>query len=425
MVNNMENKQKTKFHYAWVIFAVCFLMAGCSLGFCSSPSGMYLKSVSEDLGISRAAYSVSNSLRFISTALINIFFGKLIAKFGARKLAVTGLLTLSLACTVNSMVTGPVMLYRGGTLLGIGFSWTSTTMVGYVVEKWFTSKKGTIMGIILASNGLIGACAVQILSPMIYGENEAWRSSYRLCAAVMLVLALLVFLFLRNKPEDKGLAPLGDGKVVHKKQRGRDWSGITAEEAFRKPYFYVCAVCVFLTGMLLHAIGNVATAHFEDRGISVAVITNITSISSLVLLGSKMWTGFSFDKFGLRFTMTMCNIFATVGIVILAFVQSAPMAYTSAILRAMALPLETIMLPLIATELFGRKSYAHMMGLLVSFNTLGYAAGGPVINLFYDLTGTYVPVMLALGGTMVIVSIAMQYCINTAHKIRIRQEEHA
>ena len=418
----MENKQKTRLHYAWVIFVVCFLMAGCSLGFCSSPSGMYLRSVSEDLGISRAAYSVSNSLRFISTALINIFFGKLVAKFGARKLAVTGLLALSLSCIVNSMVRGPFLLYVGGTLLGIGFSWTATTMVGYVVEKWFTSKKGTIMGIILASNGLFGAGAVQILSPLIYGENEAWRDSYLLCAAVMFALAVIVLIFLRGKPEDKGMAPLGDGTVTAKKQRGRNWSGISTEEAFRRPYFYISAICIFLTGMLLHAIGNVATAHFEDRGISVAVITNITSISSLVLLGAKMLTCYSFDKFGLRFTMTACNIFAAVGITVLAFVQTPFMAYTSAILRAMALPLETIMLPLITIELFGRKSYAHIMGLLVSFNTLGYAAGGPAINLFYDLTGTYVPVMLALGATMVVVSITMQFCISAAHKIRIAQE---
>ena len=121
--------------------------------------------------------------------------------------------------------------------------------------------------------------------------------------------------------------------------------------------------------------------------------------------------------------MTACNVFAIIGITLLAFAQNATMAYSSAILRAMALPLETIMLPLIAAELFGRKAYAHIMGLLVSFNTLGYAVGGPVINLFYDLTGTYVPVMLALGVVMVLVSIAMQYCITTAHKIREAQEK--
>lgn len=418
----MKTEAKPRLHYAWVIFAVCFLMAGCALGFCSTPKGMYLKSVSDDLNISRAAYSVCNSLRFIATALINLFFGKLIVKLGARKMAVIGYAMLVASCVVNALAQNLWMLYLGGILLGLGLSWTTTTMVGYVVEKWFTSKKGTIMGIILASNGLTGAIAVQVLSPMIYGANEAWRNSYWFCAALMAFIGLLVLIFLRAEPKDKGLEHLGSGKVLPKKQRGRDWTGLPAEEVFRKPYFYVCAVCVFLTGMLLHATGNVSAAHMEDRGISTAIITNVSSISALVLLVSKMFTGFSFDKFGLRFTMTMCNVFAVIAIVLLAFVDGPLMAYASSIFKSLSLPLETIMLPLIAADLFGRRSYAHMMGLLVSFNTLGYAVGGPAINLAYDMTGSYVPVMLILGGVMIVVSIAMQYCISYAHKIREKLE---
>ena len=416
-------KARPRLHYAWVIFIVCFLMAGCSLGFCSSPTGLYLKPISDDLAISRTAYSVRNTIRFITTALINIYFGKLITKFGARKLAVAGLLSLAAGCAVSAMATGIFTLYFGSALMGVGFSWTCTTMVGYVVEKWFTSKKGTIMGIILASNGLIGALSIQFLSPMIYGENEAWRTSFWVCAAIMLFLSLLVLVFLRTEPKDKGLAPLGSGQILPKKHRGRDWRGISSEEAFHKPYFYICALCVFFTGMLLHAIGNVSAAHMEDRGISTAIITNVSSISSLVLLISKMSTGFSYDKLGLRVTMTMCNIFAVIAILTLAFVSNPTTAYTAAIFRALSLPLETIMLPLIASELFGRKSYAHIMGLLVSFNTLGYAVGGPAINLVYDLAGQdYVPAMLTLAGMMITVSIAMQYCISAAHKIRKLQE---
>lgn len=424
-MHDMDQKTKPRFHYAWVIFVVCFLMAGCSLGFCSSPTGLYLKPISDDLDISRTAYSVRNTVRFVTTALINIYFGKLIARFGARKLSVAGLLSLAAGCSVSAMAKGVFTLYFGSALMGIGFSWTCTTMVGYVVEKWFTSKKGTVMGIILASNGLIGAVAIQLLSPMIYGENEAWRTSFHVCAAIMLFLALMVLLFLRTEPKDKGLEPLGSGKVLPKKQRGRDWSGISTEEAFRKPYFYICALCVFFTGMLLHAVGNVSAAHMEDRGISTAIITNVSSISSLVLLASKMSTGFSYDKLGLRFTMTMCNIFAIIAIVTLALVRDPATAYTAAVFRSLSLPLETIMLPLIASELFGRKSYAHIMGLLVSFNTAGYAVGGPAINLVYDLAGQdYVPAMLTLAVLMVAVSIAMQYCISTAHKIR-KEQEHA
>ena len=53
------------------------------------------------------------------------------------------------------------------------------------------------------------------------------------------------------------------------------------------------------------------------------------------------------------------------------------MAY--GILSALALPLETIMLPLIAQDLFQGPQYNKMLGIIVSVNTAGYAVGTPPI----------------------------------------------
>lgn len=420
---NSNTQFKPRFHYAWIIFIVSFLMVGCALGFCSSLGGLYLKTVCEDLEIPRSLYSLGGSIRFAATAIINLFFGKFITKFGIRKMAVMGFGFLFLSCAVNALANNLVMVYLGGALLGLGLAWTSTSMVGYVVERWFSSKKGTMMGFILASNGLMGALSAQVLAPIIYSPNEGWRLSYWITAGLMIVIGLVVLLFLRDDPGEKGLQPLGTGEAAAKKKRGRDWAGISSHEAFRQPYFYVCLACVFLTGMLLNGISNVSAAHMEDRGIASAVIAGVTSISSLVLLFSKTFAGVSYDKFGLSATMIMCSSMAVIAIVLLAFVNNPVMAYAAGFFKSMALPLETVMLPLIAADLFGRRSYAHMMGLIVSFNTIGYAAGNPLMNVFFDLTGTYEGIMLALGVVMVLVAIAMQYCIVCAHKIRKAQED--
>ena len=147
------------------------------------------------------------------------------------------------------------------------------------------------------------------------------------------------------------------------------------------------------------------------------------SAHAIALTVAKMYTGFSFDKFGLRVTMLVCNLCAVVGITMLALVSNSTNAFIAEILTSFALPLETIMLPLITTELFGRKSYATLMGLTVSFNTLGYAVGTPLMNLFYDLTGTYSKVMIAMCGVMVVVAVIMQFVISAAHRERERVEQ--
>ena len=411
-------KPAQRFHYAWVVLVISFLMVGCALGFCSSTGGLYLAAITENMGIPRSLYSIANSCRYITTAIINLFFGKLIVKLGARKLAAMGFGCLAASTLVNSLSQNIVTFYLGGVLVGLGLAWTTTTLVGYVVERWFTSKKGTLMGVILAANGVFGALATQILSPIIYGSAEGWRTSYRVVTILMVCIGVLVVLFLRNEPKDLKLEPLGSGTVAKKKQKSHDWLGISVEEAFHRPYFYVAAVCVFLTGMLLQSVTSVGAAHMRDRGLDADTVAMALSFNAVLLTVSKLFTGYSFDKFGLRATMLFCNVCAVSGILIMAYTSNGTMALAAEFLCAFALPLETIMLPLIAADLFGEKSYAKMMGLLVSINTAGFALGAPITNWICDKTGTYRGVLFFLAGAMAVILVTFQVILSISEKNR-------
>jgi sugar phosphate permease len=79
----------------------------------------------------------------------------------------------------------------GGILLGMGFSGTGTSMVGYVVNIWCKENKGTIMGAILASNGIGGAIALQIVSPIIESKNTGYKTAYFLIAIILAVLSIV------------------------------------------------------------------------------------------------------------------------------------------------------------------------------------------------------------------------------------------
>lgn len=415
-------KQPKRFHYAWVIFAICFLSVFTSLGFCSSPKSLFLAAITEDLGIPRSLFSIGNSCRFITTAVINLFFGKLVAKFGPRKLIAAGFTCLTLSNLIGAVSNGIFGFYISNVFLGLGLAWSTTSLVGIVVEKWFTSSKGTVMGFILAANGLGGAISSQVLSRIIYAKADGWRTAYVVAAVIMVVVGLIIVLLMRNKPEDANTHALGDGTVSKKKQRGREWIGIDAQDAFHKPYFYVCAICVFLTGMILQSAAGISSAHMKDQGISTEAIANAMSIGSLVLMASKMSTGACFDRFGLRVTMIFCDVCAIVAIAMLAFVDNGVTATIYKIIVAFGLPLETIMLPLIAKECFGQKSYAFLMGLMVSFNTLGYSVGSPLMNLIFDITGTYSGGLIFMAGFLFVVAVVMQFVITAAHKERARVE---
>ena len=194
--------QKRKMSYTPVIIGLCFLMVFTTLGFCSSPKKLFTDVVPDMLGVKRSIYSISDSCRYIATSVVNIFFGVLLNKFGPRKLIAAGFASLVCSSLLYATATNVFMLYLGGCLLGIGLSWTTTTMVGSVVNRWCFAKKGTIMGAILAANGIGGAIAIWILSPMIIKNSNSYRNAYFVVAMILLVVGILVTGLFKDKPND-------------------------------------------------------------------------------------------------------------------------------------------------------------------------------------------------------------------------------
>lgn len=130
----MEKQSKTrKLDYKWVIIGLCFMMVMITLGFCSSNKSLYLKPMTEALGVKRSVFSVGDSIRYITTSIVNIFFGVLVSKFGTKKLICTGILCLVCSSLLYSFGTSLTAIYLAGAFLGMGFSFTTTTMVGCVV----------------------------------------------------------------------------------------------------------------------------------------------------------------------------------------------------------------------------------------------------------------------------------------------------
>ena len=410
-------EKQRKLDYKWVIVALSFLMVMICLGFCSSGKSLYTVAITKALGIKRSAFSINDSCRFVTTAIINIFFGTLIARFGTKKLIGAGFICLISSCLVYSVATSIWVFCIGGVLLGIGLSWTTTTMVGSIINKWCKENKGTIMGAVLAANGVGGAIATQIITPIIYEEGNAfgYQTAYRISALILLVVGVLIMLFYKENPKGQEKSQT----VVHKKKaRGESWVGIDFKSACKKPFFYVALICIFVTGMTLQGIGGIATPHLQEVGLDIGFIAGMVSIHSLFLAGFKFLTGFIYDKRGLRTTMNICMITAIVVMVMLALVKNSAtgkvLVVIYEIFSSLALPLETIMLPIYANELFGQKSFDKILGVFVSVNTAGYALGAPLANWCYDFFGSYKVALVSGALLMLAVVVLMQFVVSKA-----------
>ena len=141
-----------------------------------------------------------------------------------------------------------------------------------------------------------------------------------------------------------------------------------------------------------------------------------------MLTVTKIAVGWMYDRFGLKTVMAVCPLSAAIGFSLLAFVapnaSGMVMAACFGVLYALALPLETLVVPLIVNDLFGAVSYDKMLGIFAAINYVGYAIGSPLVNLSFDIFGTYSHALLVCGGVMLGVCIAFRFVLRSVDKMK-------
>lgn len=402
--------------YKWIIIAICFLIEFLALGFCSGTKKLFLGPITAALGFERSLFGFNDTCRYVFTAGIALFFGPLVKRFGTKKLILFGFASLILSMTCYAAADNILLFYVGGSLLGIGLGLTTSTMVTAIIRAWCKGPHtGKILGLVLGANGIGSAVATMVLSPIIASSAFGYRKAYFLIVPLLSVTGILASIFLSDPPE-------GSVTPQKKKAIGQSWAGIDYSVIRRRPYFYAALLGVFLTGMMLQGASGVDKAHMIDVGLDETFVTGILSMGSLILTCGKFLTGACYDRFGLRVTMLVCDVLAVLTMLTLAIVAPSSSGMTYALIHCvcspLALPLETVMLSLITNDMFGDASFNKVLGIVTAVNYAGFAVCSPLVNLCYDVFGTYVPILYAFAIMMAAVAVIFQFAITAAHKDR-------
>lgn len=413
----MESQiQKRRFDYKWVVLILCFMMEFVCLGFCSSNPGLYTGAVTEALNIPRSLYSMGTSIRYVVQVIIGFFFGSLIQRFGIKKLVGVGMFSLCGSIVVRYLTENIWHHYFGCILWGLGIVFAGGTMASTVVRRWFDQDIGKMTGIVMSANGIGGAIAAQIVTPMIDEEPFGYRKAYLLSAIVSIAISVVIIIFLRDNPAAD--TPPSKGT---KKAKGAIWDGIPFADVKKKPYFYLSFVMILLTGISLQSVGTISIVYMKDLGMNTGFIATVATVSSLALTCAKFFTGFSYDKKGLGFTLLMCHCCSLIAYLMKANLTNTTigmvLAMVATILGQIAMPLETVMIPLMSNDLFGSASYTKVLGIFYAANSLGLCLGSPLCDIYRDLTGgSYKSCYWFFSGLMLAVTIGFQLVIRAAHK---------
>ncbi len=407
-------------HYHWVVAGIVFLMVFAYGGAGNNLSSLHIAPVSEYLGISRAEFTMFGSPRTFITMISTFFSGFLISRFGIRLSSGLGMMAGTAGYLILAQVKNSLMLTAGNALLGISAGLCSTSAAVYIARVWFHRHSGTVLGLITAASG-IGAgimCVIQTAAM----EAFNFRASYLACAIALGLGGVLVLLFVRNKPQDMGLLPLGHGETgTGRRSTNREvgHAGYTMKELWKRPSYYLMLLCAALSGISCYMAFTVIHPFVVDCGYSAAEASAIQSMMMLVLTVVKILTGYLNDHIGGRKVFMICLFTAVVSMALLGVTQNYLLIGAAVVLYTCALPLTTLATPLLATDLFGYRAQAQYTGILLSLISVTSFLGEFLTNWIYDLRGSY-SFSFFIGSATAVAALLILFILNHLEKKKER-----
>ena len=195
-------------HYGWAMVAVTFLTALVSAAAVGAP-GVFIVPLQKEFGWSTAEISSAMSIRFVLFGLMAPFAAALMNRYGLRNVTLVALLVVVSSLVLSlGMTTLWQLVLLWGVVVGIGTGMTALVLGATVAARWFSARRGLVVGILTAS----AATGQLIFLPMLASitEHSGWRWALALMCVMLGVAATGILLVMRDRPADLGLRPYGD-----------------------------------------------------------------------------------------------------------------------------------------------------------------------------------------------------------------------
>lgn len=277
--------REPRFHYAWVIVGITFLVLIAAAGVRSVPSVLIVP-LEDEFGWSRATVSLGVSINLLLYGMLGPFAASLMERVGMRRMMATAFLILTASIAVTTQMTQPWHLWLlWGGLVGLGTGAMTSWISASVANRWFLTRRGIVVGILTAAGAMGQLIFLPLLAAIV--QTIDWRAAVLLIAALTGLMIPLVAIFVRNFPSDVGLLPYGAAPETAPKPRiaptGNPFKAAidTLRMAAGHRDFRLLALTFFICGASTNGlIGTHLVPMSHDHG-----LTEVTGASLLATIG--------------------------------------------------------------------------------------------------------------------------------------------
>ncbi len=360
------------------------------------------------LGMDNTQAGVLATSNLIGYLTLSVLGGALAAQFGPRRVITGGLVLAGGGMLLTSMVDAilPAALWRALTGVGSG---ASNVPVMALLAAWFASRRRGLATGIAATGSSIGLIVVGPLIPrilQIYAER-GWRVSWLLFGGATLVIALLAWMLLRDRPEDMELEPLGEDEASRKlidRTSALDWGRVyRAAEVWHLGLVYVAfgfSYIIYLTFFTKFLISEGGYTQSAAGGLFM-------TMGWFSLLCGLVWGAVS-DAIGRKRTLTIVYLFHALAFSMFGLWR-VPAGFTiSAILFGITAWSIPAIMAATCGDVLGPRLAPAALGFITLFFGVGQAIGPSVAGAMADASGTFVSAYLLAAFVAVLGAIGSQ-----------------
>ena len=399
---------RANIHYGWVVVAVAFLTMLTTAGAVGLPGALILP-LSKEFGWDVSGISSALAVRLALFGLMGPFAAALVERYGVRTIVLTAVALIAaglLGATVMTELWQLVAFW--GLVVGIGTGLTALVLGAIVSSRWFTRHRGLVLGVLTASASTGQLVFLPLAAWLV--EHVSWRVALAPSIVGLGLVALLVLLFMRDRPADVGLAPFGESgpAIAAAPTRPAIAAALGAfREGSRSTTFWILAGTFFICGL---STNGLIQTHFiplcADFGMpQVAAASALAMMGAFDVVGTIL-SGWLSDRFDNRWLL-----FCYYGLrgLSLIYLPSSTFTLYGLSLFALFYGLDWIATvpPTVklAAASFGREKAGVVFGWVFAAHQVGAAVGAFGAGFTRSSLATYLPAFYTAGAACLVAAL--------------------
>jgi MFS family permease len=401
-----NNPTPRRLHYGFVVLALIVLAVFGSLGLGRHGYTSVLPAMQDSLKLTNTQTGELQSWNLLGYLATVVFAGVLSARFGARLIISISLLVTALALALTGLVPSFGGAQAGRFLAGVGGAGGNIPAMALVSAWAGVRRRGLAAGAAVGGSSL-GLMVTGPLVPALlsrYGP-EGWRVSWYVLGAMALGVCFLCALLLRNRPDEIGLAPLGESGIeATQRTAGMRSPSLQWSLVYRSGLLWHLAVVYFAFGFSYVIYSTFFIRYLvKEAGFTQSAAGSLWLKIGLVSVISGFIWGSVSDRWGRR--TALLAVFTLQGVAFLIFGLSRewPVIYLSAGLFALTAWSIPALMAALCGDLFGGRLAPAALGLMTIIFGIGQALGPYLAGRIADAHHSFSLAFVAAGLVALVV----------------------